>query len=192
MLKIWVALKGLLTAIALGIPAFFLGRWILDQLAALDPNVSASIVAAMAGLSGVLYSQRRAKAREIDAAHRERKAKLYSEFLELVFDMMAQSKTGPFDPENPPKDIEDRYMGFTRELLVWGSPKVIKGFERFKAGASADVSPHQIMGLVDELLQAIRKDLGNSNFGLSRYDLIKTFVRDPREVDEMIAKEDQT
>ena len=38
---------------------------------------------------------------------------------------------------------------------------------------------------MDNVLKAIRKDLGNSNFGLQVGDSVKVFLRDPSEVDTM-------
>jgi len=35
---------------------------------------------------------------------------------------------------------------------------------------------------MDELLKAMRKDLGNSNFGLERGDTVRVFLSDPDEL----------
>jgi hypothetical protein len=40
--------------------------------------------------------------------------------------------------------------------------------------------------LVDSLLREIRKDLGNSNWGIERGDLMSTFLRDPSEFKALI------
>ena len=85
-----------------------------------------------------------------------------------------------------PKELQDKYVQFTRDLIVWGSPSVIKKWEKFRLAGL--IASEEILLFVDDVLQEIRKDLGNSNIGLKRGDLIKLFIKDPSELDRIMLK----
>ncbi len=85
------------------------------------------------------------------------------------------------------KEFEEFFITFTRDLIVWGSPNVIKAYENFKLGSLT--SGTNAVLLVDDILREIRSDLGNSNRGIKRGDLIKLFLKDPQELDKMMQKE---
>lgn len=81
------------------------------------------------------------------------------------------------------KDLEDQVFEFTKDLIVWGSPRVIKSYYNFRDTQNTDV--HIIVKL-DEMLREIRRDLGNSNRGIKKGDLIKLFITDPEKMDEFL------
>ena len=43
--------------------------------------------------------------------------------------------------------------------------------------------------IMDDIMQAMRKDLGLSNWGLVRGDLMKMFLTDPETLDKMLVEE---
>jgi hypothetical protein len=68
-------------------------------------------------------------------------------------------------------------------VIVWGSPAVIRAYAAFRnTGASPD-----IVLRLDDLMQAMRKDLVNRNWTLNRGDLIKLFITDPEKFDELMS-----
>ena len=163
-----------------------LGRYLL----LFDKQVTASIVAAtgtlFAALATVLYSQRRSKERDISEAHRPQKVELYKRFMEILMMVLRMSKADESENEAkalPNTELEEFFYGFTRDIIVWGSPGVIQAYKRFRTNDEQGTVLSLL--LVDDLLRAIRQDLGNSNKGLKRGDLVKLFLRDPDEVDKM-------
>jgi hypothetical protein len=69
------------------------------------------------------------------------------------------------------------------QLILWGSPEVIKAFQAFKTSSSSDI--HSLVG-VDKLLRAIRNDIGLSIQGLDSYELVKMYLKDPQEMDDAL------
>lgn len=62
------------------------------------------------------------------------------------------------------------------------SPAVIRAYTAFRnTGTNPD-----IVLRIDDLLQAMRKDLGNSCWTLNRGDLIKLFITDPENLDVLM------
>ena len=94
-------------------------------------------------------------------------------------------RTKDQDADNSPdafaKDYFEFFVSFTRDLIVWGNPSVIKAYERFRRGSSSEVG---VLLLLDDILREIRKDLGNSNWGIKRGDLVKLFLFDPEKLEE--------
>jgi hypothetical protein len=154
-------------------------------LQSLNPNVSAALIAAVAAILGLLYTQRQNKAKDIAEAHRADKVLAYRKFMEFISRMLAGSKEGNWPASadgTVSSEFQHEFIAFTSDLIVWGSPDVIKKFEAFRVAANANIG-HGLLLAVDDLLQAIRKDLRNSNSGLKRGDLLKLYLRDPSELD---------
>lgn len=174
-----------LAAILYGIYHVLAG--ILNIIPILNPNVVTSIVAALTAFFGFLYNQKKAKERDISEAHRPQKVELYKQFMNIVVDLQTRALEGKLDEiqkDEMPKELVEKMIGFTCDLIVWGSPDVIKKWDKFRC-AAAQASPNMLF-VMDEMLQSIRKDLGNSNFLLKKGDLIKLFLRDPSELDRAI------
>ena len=73
-----------------------------------------------------------------------------------------------------------KFVQLNRGLILWASPEVIKEYLNFRriAGQSSE----NILFAVDQVYQAIRKDLSNSNLTLEKGDLIRLNLKDPDEL----------
>jgi len=86
-----------------------------------------------------------------------------------------------------PKTTEAEIMEFAaasiRDFTIWASPEVLVQFERFKS-PKAGSSPREVLFPFEDLLFAMRKDLGHSDgfrlpesrAALKRRDLLRLFV----------------
>lgn len=166
--------------------------WLLAQLLAWVMAQSSQIAAAIiafagsviAGIGAVVLSQQRAKAREIAESHRPNKTKLYTEFITQVVGIMRKHRGGKTLDVAVSKKLEDFFFDFTTQVMLWGSPGVLQNYGSFRrAGEKEDP---KILLLLDDILQAMRKDLGLSNWGLARGDLIKMLLTDPESLDALV------
>lgn len=162
-------------------------RWMITGLLGLNENVSAAIIAActtfLVSVVTVVYTQQKTKSREIDNSHRPQKMEIYKRFMDkAVVGILRSSKEQKLESPEFQKELEDIFYKFTGDVIVWGSPDVIKAYSAFRT-TGADT---QIVVRLDDLMQAMRKDLGNSNSGLARGDLIKLFITDPESIDQLI------
>lgn len=167
-------------------------KYIGNLLLSLDKQFAATIIATsgtvLAAVGVAVYSQRRTKVREIAEAHRPIKIEVYKEWMETIGTVLKRTKdeTADNSTEAFGKEFLDFFVGFTSNLIVWGSPGVLKAYENFRRGS---VSEYEVLLIVDDMLREIRKDLGNSNRGIKRGDLIKLYLKDPAELDrKMIGK----
>ena len=189
--KTWLLL---LLALAALVCIVYGAWWLLAQLLAWVMAQSSQIAAAIiaftgtviAGIGAVVISQQRAKAREIAESHRPNKTKLYTEFITQVVGIMRKHKGGKTLDAVATEKLEDFFFDFTTRVMLWGSPSVLQHYGAFRrVGEKTDPN---ILLLLDDILQAMRKDLGLSNWGLARGDLIKMLLTDPESLDALVKK----
>lgn len=161
---------------------------LLTFLESANPSVSAAIVGAMAtvlvGVGGALYTQSQIKKREIEEAHRARKVEIYKEFLDIAARMMAEGNENVSLKPPSQQELVDFLVGFKTNVVLWGSPKVINAQLNFQKVSSEG---GHVLKAVDQLYKAIREDIGLSNRGLERHQLVKMYLSNPDEMDEMSA-----
>ncbi|WP_226683976.1 hypothetical protein [Shewanella indica] len=161
---------------------------LLTFLESANPSVSAAIVGAMAtvlvGVGGALYTQSQIKKREIEEAHRARKVEIYKEFLDIAARMMAEGNENVSVKPPSQQELVDFLVGFKTNVVLWGSPKVINAQLNFQKVSSEG---GHVLKAVDQLYKAIREDIGLSNRGLERHQLVKMYLSNPDEMDEMSA-----
>ena len=161
---------------------------LLTFLESANPSVSAAIVGAMAtvlvGVGGALYTQSQIKKREIEEAHRARKVEIYKEFLDIAARMMAEGNENVSLKPPSQQELVDFMVEFKTNVVLWGSPKVINAQLNFQKVSSEG---GHVLKAVDQLYKAIREDIGLSNRGLDRHQLVKMYLSNPDEMDEMSA-----
>lgn len=164
-----------------------LGNYTFSWLILLDKEVAAAAIAGFMGLSGILYAQWHAKSKEIADSHRRAKIEVYETFFDIVERFMAAEKgeEESLDPENDnfPEELKDQFTKLSRGMIIWASPRVINSWSAFRERSSTAKTPADTLLAVDDVLQAIRADLGNSNFGLTRGAVIKLYLSNPSEMD---------
>jgi len=155
----------------------------LHWLRSIDSGLAATVITASVGLLGLIYAQWHLKKRDIAEGHRKYKIEVYSTYLDIVDDFFTAAKNNStIDTDNLPSQLTENIRKVNRGMIIWASPKVIRAWLKFRK-ATAVKTPN-LLFVVDELLQAIRKDLGNSNFGLQRGDVIRFYLTDPDELKE--------
>ncbi len=167
--------------------AFVTVRWMIRGIAGFDEKMTVAIIAActtvIVSVATVVYTQQKTKTREIDNSHRPQKVEIYKRFMDTaVVGLLKASKEKRIESPEYQRELEELFFSFTGDVIVWGSPSVIRAYSAFR---SAGANPN-ILLRVDDLLKAMRKDLGNSNWGLTRGELIKLFVNDPEKLDEIL------
>jgi len=182
----------LLSLIVLAIFGYFTWHIIsffIHSLVKTDPKISAAIIGGMftvfAGLAAVIITQKQTKLREIEEAHREKKIEIYNKFIAAATSMVA-GKNENLDVKAPSeKELLNIMFNFKKDILLWGSPKVIKA--QFKLEKLSQENSQLILVVVNDMYKAMREDIGLSNSGLNNNELIKLFLLDPEKLDEAIA-----
>lgn len=157
---------------------------LISFLESANPSVSAAVVGAMAtvlvGVGGALYTQAQIKKREIEEAHRSKKVEIYKKFLDIVARVMSENNPDVSLKAPTKQELVDFMVEFKTDVILWGSPKVINAQLEFE---TASASGRNVLLDADKLYKAIREDIGLSNRGLEKRQLIKMYLKDPKELD---------
>jgi len=119
--------------------------------------------------------------REREQALRERKAPVYIELMKFYFRVVARSKSDGNDTGPKDDEIEDFLKNQMPEIIIWASDDVVRNFSRFRQGPSEfeeDDENIYAMRSFEELIRAIRQDVGHKSTGISRLDLLSVFIND--------------
>ena len=191
-------------ALIVVILAALIGAWL--YYANPEKEVVTAIIAGsatiVAGIAVVGITQYNTKLREIRESQRLQKTEAYSEFSDMVFHTLKMAKIpGRSDLSDSKKaatlvkmqaELQDKYISFSKKLLLWGSPEVMNAWLAFRSSEQSQIGSSDVdAGLrnllyVDDVFRAIRDDLGLSNEGLAKGDLVKQFLTDPGELDRVI------
>jgi hypothetical protein len=177
-------LRGVIAlAFVLGLFAV-LGWGLIRGLDELQSGVAAAVVTASATLlisvTSLIYSKRWEQRRLIEQAQREQKLPVYDEFIGFWF-----RATFFHDSDASPTEAEWKsFVGDSaQKLSLWASEDVIHAYNRFRQVAgvvSADQlesNPGPLLAF-EQMLFAIRRDLGHENKGLSAADLLRLYIND--------------
>lgn len=151
--------------------------WAATTFLSLEKDVARAVVGAAGAifvsvLTAVL-SQRSNKMREIAEAHRPSKVKTYEMFMAFLVDRLKGAKKGEvFDANSLDDKFLDQWFAFKQGLIVWASPTVIAEYLSMER-----MSDPSMLMRTDALLRAMRQDLGNSNKGLARGDVMRLFLK---------------
>jgi hypothetical protein len=158
--------------------------------------VLAGALALSAAIVGAGLTHYTAKEREAEEAHRLHKIEVYTEYTDLIVQSfsMVKEMEGVSDEEKLVRQaemtekIQGGFLSFSKKLLLWGSPEVLRTYQRFRSYGQAPANaggPHVLL-YADDVFTAMRKDLGLANEGLYRGDLMKLFITDPEEIDRLL------
>ncbi len=169
---------GAVVLIVIAGAAYWLLSWLAEVFGALNPTVAVGIIAASAtvlvSVISVLLSKRLEHQTSIQKEIRERKVPVYEKLIGFIFRVFKGIK------ENKPiteQEMLDFMMEFTQNIIVWGSDEVIDAFHKFRV-ASMSGEQANILFIVEDILLAIRKDLGHKNKNLIRGKILSLFVND--------------
>jgi len=172
-------LFGIMLLAGVGYGGCLLITWLAKSFSDINPNLGAAIIAGATTIISSVYiaslNARKAKERAVFEAHREKKAEVYNEFLDMVVELMRNTKKGKEGNDILPENIEEFFYNFTSKILIYGGPGVVKAFSNWRAKA---VEQDTVKGLllIDKLFRQMRSDLGESNKGIEENELLGLFI----------------
>lgn len=165
---------GLLIPIAL----IGLGAWAFVEAVLAQPAVVGSIATAVVGVFGVLWQQQRSEQQRIREAHRDRMTPVYDE---LLLRMNQQLGLGEGDGEPSQEMVNFMKDLKGRQLVLGASNEMIEAFNNWQT-RSNELQPAgdnlAMLRAWEELLLAIRADLGHKSGVLAPWELLKLFITD--------------
>lgn len=166
----------------------FYGAYLFaNKLWSIFTSINPALAAAMLTTSGtvivsvlsILFAKRQEHKISVISQLREKKIPVYEQIISYIFKVTFAHKLG----KQPPTDDEsiEFFAKTTQELVIWGSHDMIKAFSdfRIKLIESTDQGKaEEILNTVEDLLFAVRKDLGHNYKNVKRGDILRLYVND--------------
>jgi membrane protein implicated in regulation of membrane protease activity len=132
----WIAFTGFVCIAGIFYLLWLVGSFFVSNLFAIDPRISVPVIGTMitaiVGLSATIITQRQIKLREIEEAHREKKVEIYQKFIKTVTSLIAGQNARVTIEAPTNQELIDYLFTYKAEILLWGSPKVIKSQLEFE------------------------------------------------------------
>ncbi|WP_156144567.1 hypothetical protein [Vibrio hyugaensis] len=174
---------GLVFIVGLFWGGFELLKVIWNLFSSVEPALGAALVAASATvlvsvLSVVLSKKSESKA-AISMQLREKKVPVYEKIINHIFLVTFSEKLG----KEPPTEEENIrfFADITAELIIWGSRDIVDAFGNFRTqlvNITDETQPREVLAVVEDLLLAIRKDLGHSHPNFKRGQILRLYIND--------------
>lgn len=158
-------------------------REVWEIFSSVDPKLGAGMIAASAtvivSVITVVFSKRQEHKIDVQNQLRERKVPVYERIIEFIFLITFADKLGKKQPSE--KEMIKFFANTTKDLVIWGSKDIVKAFGDFRDGLTKlpnNQDPAFILAVVEDLLFAIRKDLGHQHIGTKRGDILRLYIND--------------
>ncbi len=175
----------ILLGLGLLVGLIFLTLWgvqlLISWAIALEQAFSAEIlILAGLGIGALLFltwQQQRTMTEQMRRDLRDRRAGVYREVVKFYLEIMLWEKLGK-EPKTE-EEVIRFHARVTPQLLMWASDPVIKRYAQLRnqtlEGESNSVD---LIFEFEKLFLCMRKDLGHSNRGLRKGDVLSLFVKD--------------
>jgi hypothetical protein len=156
-----------------------LGGWAVVEGIEHDPALVGSLVTGLFGLLAAIAQRHWEKKQELERLHRAEMAPIYEELVDRL-------KRNPEEQAAAEAENAEFFKRVTTNLIIHGSTNVIKAWLLWvRRGPSTDPEDLTMMLGYEDILKAIRADLGHNDAGLAPGDLLRLYVND---IDEGLAK----
>jgi hypothetical protein len=146
--------------------------WIIYQSVTQAPAVIAAIVTGFAALFGLFFQRYLEQQREDERLRRERMTPIYEELVTTFY-------RGAGGGELAETELTAFFNKLAQRLLLWGGPSIIEAFNAWRHAIKVlpEGSPESLFSF-EQLMYAMRADLGQSNENLGKGDLLRVFIND--------------
>lgn len=155
--------------------------WGFIEAVQAEPAVVGAVATAALGVAGVVWQQRQSEKARLREAHRDRMTPAYHELLKRVW-----QQAGPAT-QQPSEEVAEFMRDLKARQLILGAPKeMVEAFNRWERDAKAAQEAGDNIALIfawEELLRAMRRDLGHHDSDMARGELLRVFMDD---IDEFL------
>ena len=148
--------------------------WFIYAFFLAGPAVQSGILAIVGVVSAGIIANVSAKKREIEARHFNEKREGYKAFVDLIIDSLMAEKRGRKPPTE--RQMLEKIIEYKKMLLIWADSDVIKTWNKFEIKGINNIDNVSTLKLWDELLRAMRKDLGKDDSQFKKGELLSLLL----------------
>ena len=137
------------------------------------------MILVMGGFLVAYYQHLGVRKREINARFFDQKKELYSDICNLIsnlFGDLARENLGVKKKEISPVDLAFKLLDIKSRLQLWADYSVIKAYFRIENISAETNDPFVMLGIYDDVLRAMRSDLGHDDSKMPKGQLASIFI----------------
>lgn len=156
---------------------YLLVIWVIDTI---DPQIAAAVLTGaftiLLSTISLMASRNYESKQKVKEENRMKKIPVYDNYMKFMFRVL--------DPNDvvKDKDIKKFAKEFNPDLLIWGSSDVVKKYSTYRHSLieinANNSKTSNNFSEFEDLLLAIRKDLGHKDKNVVQNDLLKVFIND--------------
>lgn len=163
---------------------FRLMKLLWEAFSQVNSTIAAGVIAAtttiIVSVISVLVSKRLEQNAVLLKEHREKKIPIYEDMVQFIFRIAFSEKLGK--QALTEQEIIEKTASFTEKMVVWGSDDVINAWFKFRNHSINDSNvPLGILFDIEDILLAIRRDLGHPNKNVKKGKILGLFINDIHE-----------
>ncbi|MCA0432131.1 MAG: hypothetical protein LCH46_02610 [Proteobacteria bacterium] len=152
--------------------------WLLSSFNGFEKETKVPFIGGFFAVLVVVLTYVRENSLKRQEAHRIKKIEIYSTFYDMMFEIIKNNK----NPEKQEKylkssELIDTMFALKKGIMFYGSPAVVNAFNEFQGNAQ-DSSALKMVEKIGNVIIAMRRDIGLSNFGLDGADILQTIITD--------------
>lgn len=159
----------------------------ISWFVALPPTTQTPIAAlvgvVLAPLIAFITSRVLERRRILETNLREKKTQLYDEMIKGLLSILNVGNSARKAGRSSQPDIVKFVANMTPRLITYASPRVIREWNKVRLGAVRGLSGFQLLFHFEDLLKAMRADLGHSSWLQPKGELLGLWINDMHKVD---------
>jgi hypothetical protein len=174
----------LLAALAIvGVLAWLAVSWFIGLAPTTQTPVAALTGVVLAPLIAFVTSRVLERRRSLDASLRDKKTQLYDEMVKGLMNILDLGGAARKVGKNNAAEILRFFVNMTPRMITYASPRVIKAWNGVRLGAARGATGFQTLANFEDLLKAMRADLGHRTWVQPRGELLSLWVNDVHTID---------
>jgi hypothetical protein len=157
--------------------------WFLGLAPTTQTPVAALTGVVLAPLIAFVTSRVLERRRSLDASLRDKKTQLYDEMVKGLMSILDLGGAARKVGKNNTGEILKFFVNMTPRMITYASPRVIKAWNGVRLGAARGASGFQTLANFEDMLKAMRADLGHRTWLQPRGELLSLWVNDVHTID---------
>ena len=170
--KAFLAIPAVIVLIALAYGVVLLVKAGQPGLAGSVLTAATTVIISTTTLVAGRYFERK---RELEALHRDKKSPIYGKFLAGIYETFQNAGNSK---KGDSKRILKLILEWQREITLWGGSDVVTTYNEWKKTLNNDEPNARTVFMTENLILAIRKELGHDNIGIEKGAFVQMILRE--------------
>ena len=158
------------------IPFFDMIYNVILKVSHLDAVIIVALITGTLSLIGVIINSIVSKLIDYTKSRNDYLAKkresVYKDFISMIYDVFESAKKAE---TNSQEELIKNIFSFNKQLTLWGSKKVVKGWLKYKSESEKHFDNIKSLLLLENIVNDMRKDIGTEKLG--KYDILSFFIK---------------